>query len=151
MKVIRACFSSRMSLLGIAGLLFQPTLSLDAINAALSHSFSDSPNLTTAVVGAHRLFANVASFTLVTAFRQMGWLPDEGMDDASDARDGVVFVAHHGSYTQTCPSSENLAAGVSSKVSGKRRATRPEQPEVSLSSLAARIGKNGFIPTDEWV
>jgi hypothetical protein len=140
-----------MSLIAVTGLLSNLPLSLDAVNVALSHSFSDSPNLTTAVVGAHRLFANVASFSLVAAFRQMGWLPDESLDDASDARDGVVFSAHHGSYTETCPVAENLPAGVSSKVSGKRRATRPEQPEVSLSSLAVRIGKNGFIPTDEWV
>jgi hypothetical protein len=110
----------------------------------------DNPNLITAVVSAHPLFANIASFTLVNAFRQMGWLPDESPDVGE-----FEFVIRDSESILTnaitgARESESLGT-ITSKAFGKRKALRPLQPDASVTDLASKIGRNGFVPTEEWV
>lgn len=71
-----------------------------------------------------------------------------------DSQDGTRSPEESSPITDELPSAPGPASSVSEKARGKRRAQRSMSTDAtgSLERIAAvSVGKNGFVPTQEWV
>ncbi|KAH7915968.1 high-temperature-induced dauer-formation protein-domain-containing protein [Hygrophoropsis aurantiaca] len=182
---------------------------LDVFNSVIFHHLSDNPNLLYAILGAHKTFEDLGTFTLSRGLREITrvQLIREDQDrqterggktdrsnfggDTEDAHaektrllrsesnnaidsptDSPIYISADAndleynssddpamirplmSPTSEAPTTSNTTGTTSEKAKGKMR----ERRSVSLDATssverisAAGIGRNGFLPTQEWV
>jgi hypothetical protein len=110
------------------------------------------------VVGAHPLFATLSSFTLATGLCQVAALNKEQADTRhahggkQHIRSGTSEHSHPSSpMLQSSPTHLIDASHTSLKAQGKQRAPDGSNNEIDLAAIAISVGKNGFVPTEQWV
>ncbi|EKM82993.1 hypothetical protein AGABI1DRAFT_69103 [Agaricus bisporus var. burnettii JB137-S8] len=173
-------FSNPMFLLSDEGhprILF---FMLEAFNSVILHNLANNPNLIYAILSSHKVFEDIGTFTLARGLRDIRrvQLAEEGRahkpeNDTKNRRSGETVdpgmeklrllseegnsateeeVTIETSYTE----SEEGSAGSetieqkSKKAQGKMR-ERQSLSEDNAGVPAASVGRNGFVPTQEWV
>jgi High-temperature-induced dauer-formation protein len=150
---------------------------LESINAILYHHPAENPNVVYAVLKNHALFERLGTFTLASGLREIRRMraaqqdqearaPDSskgkqraGIEGETAVEEKARLLAEEGRRSpdleagQATTSTASGAAGISEKIRGKLR-ERSESVDLAPTmerALAAEIGRNGFVPTQEWV
>jgi hypothetical protein len=151
---------------------------LESINAILYHHPAENPNVVYAVLKNHALFERLGTFTLASGLRDIRRIraanqeqdaraAEEGkgkgragMDGETATEEKARLLAEEGGLSidleagqATTSSAAAGAVGTSEKMRGKLR-DRSQSVEIAPTmerALAAEIGRNGFVPTQEWV
>jgi hypothetical protein len=151
---------------------------LESINAILYHHAAENPNVVYAVLKNHALFERLGTFTLASGLREIRRMRAAKQDQEARAADSgngkgkagmegetaveekARLLAEEGRRSldleagqATTSSAAGGAAGTSEKTRGKLR-DRSESVDIASTmerALAAEIGRNGFVPTQEWV
>ena len=150
---------------------------LESINAILYHHPAENPNVVYAVLKNHLLFERLGTFTLASGLRDIRRMraanqeqdvrtAEEGKGKGKASMEGETateekarLLAEEGSLSidleagQATTSSAAGAAGTSEKTRGRLR-DRSQSVDIAPTmerALAAEIGRNGFVPTQEWV
>ena len=152
---------------------------LESINAILYHHPAENPNVVYAVLKNHALLERLGTFTLASGLRDIRRMREAkqeqntqaaeegrgkgkaGMDGETAIEEKARLLAEEGGLSvdlgaeQATTSSAVGAAGTSEKMRGKLRdRDRSQSVDVAPTmerALAAEIGRNGFVPTQEWV
>ena len=150
---------------------------LESINAILYHHPAENPNVVYAVLKNHALFERLGTFTLASGLREIRGMREAKQEQEARAADSgkgkgkasmegetaveekARLLAEEGSRSsdleagRATTSTAAGAAGKSEKTRGKLR-DRSESVDIAPTmerALAAEIGRNGFVPTQEWV
>jgi hypothetical protein len=169
---------------------------LEAFNSIISHTLTDNVNLIYGVLRAHKVFENLANFTLLGALREIKRIKAQKANSSSKdiqgptnaslekaqqlEHEGIETSSHHASRSgsismsstndpmlpplpadgvMTPPTGEDPGPdfGRGQQLSEKAKGKRPQRTDsmslsTSLEQLAqAGVGRNGFVPTQEWV
>lgn len=148
---------------------------LEIFNSVILHSFSENPNLIYAILSSHKSFEDLETFTLLRglceikrarlvkeeqARKSEGSLEPRDSGDVEKARllsEGGV--EEEDEFTVEVEASvgsgnTNVAEGSTSPRSEKARGKMKERHSLSAEDVgvaAASVGRNGFVPTEEWV
>jgi hypothetical protein len=117
-------------------------LRLETVNTILQHSSHENPHFVAAVVGAHPLFAMLSSFNLVNGLHQFATSSQEPTTSTGTSR------ALSPNHTVTLSPDSHGTPSVSLR---KHKGHEGANTEFDLAALAISIGRNGFVPTEEWV
>jgi hypothetical protein len=128
--------------------------SLESINSLLQHNSSRNAALVAAILEAQSTFAFLQSFTLEEGLRHIAQNA-EGEQDARrflghQRRSGGPLQDQIRSPSPISTSRDLGLSGGSSLQKGKDTRRRTDDHE-HLTVIATQVGKNGFIPTVEWV
>lgn len=128
--------------------------SLESINSLLQHNSSRNPALVAAILEAQATFAFLHSFTLEEGLRHIAQNAENEQDDRRSSghqrRSGGPLQDQIGSPSPISSSRDLGLSGGSSLQKGKDTYRRIDDRE-HLSVIATQVGKNGFVPTAEWV
>jgi hypothetical protein len=149
---------------------------LESINATLYHHLAENPSVVYAVLKNHALFERLGTFTLASGLREIQRMRTAkelearaagtgkgkgkaGMEGETAVEEKARLLAEEGRRSpdleagQATTSSAAGAAGTLEKARGNPR-SRSESVDIAPTmerALAAEIGRNGFVPTQEWV
>lgn len=148
---------------------------LEIFNSVILHSFSENPNLIYAILSSHKSFEDLGTFTLLRglceikharlvkeeqARKSEGSLEPRDSGDVEKARllsEGIVNEEDESAgqvEASVGGGNTNVAEGSTSPKSEKARGKMKERHSFSAEDVgvaAASVGRNGFVPTEEWV
>lgn len=150
---------------------------LESINAILYHHPAENPNVVYAILKNHALFERLGTFTLASGLREIRGMREAkqeqearaadprkgkgraGMEGETAVEEKARLLAEEGRRSvdleagRATTSSAAAAAGTPEKTRGELK-ERNESVDIAPTmerALAADIGRNGFVPTQEWV
>ncbi|KAJ8481660.1 hypothetical protein ONZ45_g15231 [Pleurotus djamor] len=150
---------------------------LEVLNSIILHHLSDNPHLVYNILTSHKLFESLGTFTLAKGLRDIKRAKEEAtrkLDGKNNApvRDSEDLDTQtekarlmeneelRMSSTEQLPetnSAEDLtteapASSISEKLRGKmKERSRSMSLDIVDPAAAAAVGRNGFVPTQEWV
>lgn len=148
---------------------------LEALNAVLHHHPAENPALVYALLKSHALLARLGTFTLARGLREIRGMraaqheqdgagpgpgSRKGKDRAGGEGEGESAVEEKARLlAEEGRRSADLEAGQATTSGAVRAAGSLEKPRGESAdaaptmerALAADIGRNGFVPTQEWV
>ena len=144
---------------------------LEIFNSVILHGFSENPNLIYAILSSHKSFEDLGTFTLLRGLyeiKRAGLVKEarrsEGSLEPRDSVEKARLLSEGGVEEEDGSAVEveasvgsgntNVAESSTSPRSEKARGKMKERHSLSAEDVgvaAASVGRNGFVPTEEWV
>ena len=146
---------------------------LEIFNSVILHGFSENPNLIYAILSSHKSFEDLETFTLLRGLyeiKRAGLVKEEqarrseGSLEPRDSVEKARLLSEGGVEEEDGSAVEveasvgsgntNVAESSTSPRSEKARGKMKERHSLSAEDVgvaAASVGRNGFVPTEEWV